>query len=189
MTTTEIKKLYTKTKKAYEKRTGEKYTWVMNAKQQRLGTATVCVDVVVDYEQILRNAEERLTNFENYWAEQVDDYARRAKQEARQNELHPDWGFCDFWQKVMEPEHLAESKAKALEGRKRERDGAAARLAQHGNYRHYLNTVMTTAREMIDSPELQSFLREVGGTAQVETKHEGGGEYVYIRFNYQPTAA
>lgn len=190
MTSTEIKKLYTKTKKAYEKRTGEKYTWVMNAKQQRLGTATVCVDAVVDYEQRLRNAEERLANFEHYWAEQVADYVKKAKKEAWENEHNPGWGFCDFWQKVMEPEHLAESKAKALEGRKRERDAVAAKLAQHGDFSHYFDTVMTHAREMIDSPELQSFLQEIGGTARIETNAaKTGYAEIYIRFHYQPTEA
>ena len=57
MTAQEIKKEYQRTKKAYEKRTGEKYTWVMNAKQQRLGTATVMVAIAWDYEDKMRRAE------------------------------------------------------------------------------------------------------------------------------------
>ena len=48
MNANKIKKLYTKTKKALEKRTGKSYTWVMNAKQQRLGTATVCIATALD---------------------------------------------------------------------------------------------------------------------------------------------
>lgn len=192
MAAAEIKKLYTKTKKAYEKRTGEKYTWVMNAAQQRKGTATVCVNVVCDYEARLQRAEQYLIDFEKHWAEQVADYAKRAKKEAWQNEHTPGWWFGknrDFWQKAMEPEHLAESKAKELESRKRYREAVAAKLEKHGNYARYYETATAKAREMIGSSEIQSFLQQIGGTAQVEAKQVYDTTEIHIRFFYQPSAA
>ena len=48
MTAKEIKKAYQKAKKDYEKRTGQKRTWVMNHRQQELGTATIMYVMVYD---------------------------------------------------------------------------------------------------------------------------------------------
>jgi len=191
MTAAEIKKLYTKTKKAYEKRTGEKYTWVMHAAQQRKGTATVCTSIVLDYEARLQSAEKYLASFEKDWAERVADYAKRAKKEAWQNEHTPGWYFGknnDFWQKVMQPEHLAEEKAKELQYRITHRDEAAKNLEKYGDYTRCYKKAMAEAQEMIDSPEIQSFLQQIGGTAQIDVKQGSGYAEIHIRFHYQPAA-
>ena len=113
----DIKKLYTKTKKAYEKRTGEKYTWVMNAAQQRKGTATVCTNVTVDYEASLEHAMAYLARFEHDWAKRVEDLMKDAKKEAWKNEHTPGWHYGEndyFWAERTTPEYLAQAKAQEL---------------------------------------------------------------------------
>ena len=42
MTNLEIKKLYKKTKAAFERRTGRRLTWYMSGAQMANGTATIC---------------------------------------------------------------------------------------------------------------------------------------------------
>lgn len=190
MTVTEIKKLYTKTKKAYEKRTGEKYTWVMNAAQQRKGTATVCVGVVIDYVARLQSAEQHLANFEKDWAERVADRAKRAKEEAWKNEHTPGWYFGknnDYWQILMQPEKLAEDRERELQWRKRHAAEAAERLEKYGDYTCCYKRATDKAAEMIGSPEVQIFLQQIGGTASVEAKPVCHSTEVHIRFHYQPS--
>lgn len=190
MTNTEIKKLYTKTKKAFEKRTGEKHTWVMNARQQRLGTATILVAAAYDYEEWLRKAEQAMADFEKRWAEREADYRKRAAEEARKNECTPGWYFGKndyFWQEVITPDHLAKSKAEMYDGYVRHLEEVKANREKHGTQVQQLKKGHEYAKAFIASPEVQSFLEAIGGQAVVEDKLENGALLVYVRFHYTAT--
>ena len=190
MTTTEIKKLYTKTKKAYEKRTGDKFTWVMNAKQQRLGTATVMTDYLMDYEEQLSRCEQRLAEFDTkHWPERKADYQRKAREEARRND-----GWT-FWQERTTPEYLEKVRAEMFADFTRYRDEKVEKLQKYGTYSEQYEKAVKYAKAMIQAPEIQDFLKAIGGRATLDIKEHGAGEHsysyteVYIRFHYQATKA
>ena len=189
----DIKKLYTKTKKAHEKRTGEKYTWVMNAAQQRKGTATVCTNVTVDYEASLEHAMAYLARFEHDWAKRVEDLMKDAKKEAWKNEHTPGWHYGEndyFWAERTTPEYLAQAKAQELKNREEFVENAKAYLEKYGDFATCNKRAKEQATTMLNSPEVQSFLQQIGGTAEVETKPRDGGHVLeyYIRFHYTATA-
>ena len=199
MTNTEIKKLYTKTKKAYEKRTGEKFTWVMNAKQQRLGTATVMTDYLMDYEEQLARCEKNLAEFDaKHWEPRKADYLKRAREEAWKNEHTPGWYFGRndyYWQGVVTPEHLEQSRQDMLNMFTSSRDDTIERLAKRGTYAEQYKKAVKYAEEMIQSPEIQDFLKAIGGHAVLDIKEHGATDHsysysyteVYVRFHYRAT--
>jgi hypothetical protein len=193
MTNTEIKKLYTQTKKAYEKRTGRKYTWVMNAKQQRLGTATVLAGFALDLSPRVYTAAKRLANFEQDWSELEADYIKRAQDEIRENQRHPDREPRTFWQERTTPEALARSKQSHFEELIRQRDRAVEEIEKRGNWDEYYRTELAEAQELLNSPEVQSFLEAIGGSAELQindrpaTDRRLRNAEMYVRFHYQAT--
>ena len=194
MTNTEIKKLYTKTKKAYEKRTGHKHTWVMNAKQQRLGTATILAGYPVDFGYHLRSAEEKLADIDNIWAKQEADYHKRAREEIRRNENHPDREPDTFWQEQTTPEHLAKARQSTVDMYVRARDEAIANIEKYGEWKQQYENEVKYAEEMLNSPEIQDFLKQIGGNAFLDIKDHAAGKTssryseIYIRFSYNADA-
>ena len=190
MNVTEIKKLYTKTKKAYEKRTGHKHTWVMNAKQQRLGTATVMVDYLVDYEERLRRCEQNLADFDTvHWPARKAEHLELARKEKRRND-----GWT-FWQEHTTPEALEKSREEMLQMFISGRDDAVVGLNKYGTYSEQYERAVKYAKEMIQSPEVQEFLKAIGGQAVLDVKAHNATERsysyteVYVRFHYQATEA
>lgn len=198
MTLNEIKKAYQKTKKAYEKRTGDKLTWVMNARQQALGTATIMCAVALDFEDIVQRAEKALAGFEKYWADRMADYNKRAKEEAWKNEHTPGWYFGKndtFWQDVVaNTEKLAADKAAELNRRQEVLAEAKKNLEEQGDFYSTLAAATARAEALIAAPEVQEFLKAIGGQAFVEPKEHGNHDTyhhaeVYVRFMYTPDAA
>lgn len=195
MTAQEIKKAYQKAKRAYEKRTGDKYTWVMNARQQQLGTATIMCAIAWDFEDRLRRAEKALAGFEKFWEERMADYSKRAKEEKWKNEHTPGWYFGKndtFWQDVVaNTEKLAADKASELESRHKSVETEKKNLAEHGDYNKTLEAAIAKANALITETEVQDFLKTIGGRAFVEPKEHGGDHTyhhaeVYVRFQYTP---
>lgn len=193
MKAADIKKLYTKTKKAYEKRTGDKSTWVMNAKQQRLGTATVLAAAAYDYEAALESAQNYLADHEKDFAERKAYNLREAKKEAWKNENTPGWYFGkndDFWQRHSTPEYFAQEKAEELKRRTERVERAKENLAKHGDFKASSKRAMQHALEMLNSPEVQSFLQQIGGTAEIQigsTRDNCRFTEYHIRFHYRAT--
>lgn len=198
MTLNEIKKAYQKTKKAYEKRTGDKLTWVMNARQQALGTATIMCEVALDFEDIVQRAEKAVEGFEKYWADRMADYTKRAKEEAWKNEHTPGWYFGKndtFWQDVVaNTEKLAAQKTQELTSRQETLKAAKKNLEEQGDFYNTLAAATARAEELIAAPEVQEFLKAINGQAFVEPKEHGSRDIyhhaeVYVRFMYTPDAA
>ncbi len=198
MTANEIKKAYQKTKKAYEKRTGNKLTWVMNCKQQALGTATIMCAIAWDYEDRVQRAEKAIEGFEKFWADRVADYNKRAQEEAWKNEHTPGWYFGKndtFWQDITaNTEKLVEDEAAELNRRQEVLAEAKKNLEEQGDFYNTLAAATARAEELIAAPEVQEFLKAVGGRAFVEPKEHGNDDTyhhaeVYVRFMYTPEAA
>lgn len=184
MTNAEIKKLYTKTKKALEKRIGKKYTWVMNARQQQLGTATVAVAYATDSVAGVASARE--------WAngKAVADAIKTwkaFKKHADEEEAtggaswNPRFWRDDFAKMGTLEEYAAEAQKRADEGLA----NAERFLAEHGTQAEILKHNHEYAQHLIESPEISAFLEAVGGSATIEDKTEYG-VVTYIRFHYTP---
>ena len=186
MTNPEIKKLYTKTKKAFEKRTGEKHTWVMNATQQRLGTATILVACAHDTEARVESAKRKADGAAAATAKK--DWltiSAHAEEEARTGGSK--WNPT-FWRDNMAElgtldEYMARYQRKADE----ELAEAEAYLAQHGPLHEQLKASHEYAKAFIASPEVQAFLEAIGGQATIEDKREYSRIYTYVRFHYSAT--
>ena len=194
MTNAEIKKLYTKTKKAYEKRTGDKLTWVMNARQQKLGTATIMYTMAWDYEDRLMHAKKRLESFEADWSKQMAEYNKYAKEEAWKNEHTPGWYFGNnntFWHDVVtNTEKIAADKERELAKRKEIAAEEELNLSKYGKYSETMKRTIAKAQSFIAEPEVQEFITAIGGQAVVEPKENKGSDHayrcaeIYVRFYY-----
>lgn len=165
----------------------------MNAKQQRLGTATIMCAVAWDYEDKLHRAEKALAGFEKFWEERMADYNKRAEKEKRKNEHTPGWYFGGnntFWEEVVaDSERLADDKARELERRQKSVEEEKKNLAEYGTYGRTLEAAIARANALIMEPEVQDFLKAIGGRAFVEPKEHGGDRTyhhteVYVRFQY-----
>lgn len=187
MNNTEIKKLYTKTKRAFEKRTGEKHTWVMNAKQQRLGTATILVGYSYDI-------VEKLANTKSYYsAENVQARAERSWKfyvdHATEEEATggASWNPT-YWRDILsENGSLEKMVAKSTQEAEERIAAVQAELDKAGSFANQLKNAHEYAKSFIASPEIQGFLQAIGGRAVVEDKNENGAILTYVRFLYTAT--
>ena len=188
MTNTEIKKLYTQTKKALEKRTGEKFTWVMNAKQQRLGTATVCVAYATDSVAGVERARARANGKAK--AEATRDW-EAFKRHADEEEATGGSSWNPrFWRDKFDTmgtleEYVAKKQASAEE----DLENAERFLAEHGTQAEIVKDSHEYARQLIAGPEISKFLASINGSATIEDQAHNGGVYIYIRFHYTATEA
>lgn len=184
MTTTEIKKLYTKTKKAVEKKTGDKFTWVMNGRQQQLGTATVCVACSYDTVQSVAYAREQIESGK------VEKEARRTWRSFKRDADEEAITGGGTWNPTFWRDHLAEMgtedeyAAKLLQRAHENLAKAEKKLETLGDMANQIKTAHKYAQELIASTEIQSFLAAIGGSATIEDKLDGC-LYTYIRFHYR----
>jgi hypothetical protein len=190
MTTTEIKKLYTKTKKAVEKKTGDKFTWVMNGRQQMLGTATVCVANSWDTVANVRACRNRIESgeAEKEAAKTWRAFKRHADEEAAEEAAGVKHYNPRFWRDKFDvtgtkEEYIAEQLKKAHESLA----NTEKVLETRGDQANQVKTAHEYARQLIASQEIQNFLNAIGGSATIEDKQENGGYsvYTYIRFHYK----
>lgn len=187
MTNIEIKKLYTKTKKAVEKRTGDKFTWVMNARQQALGTATVCVAYAPDSVAKVASARD--------WAngKAVADATKTWKAFKKHSDEEEATGGSSwnprFWRDKFAEMGTLEEYTEAAQRKAEEILEAAERyLAERGTQSDIVRHNHEYAKQLIESPELSAFLEAIGGSATIEDKTEYGVA-TYIRFHYTATEA
>ena len=190
MKAAEIKKLYTKTKKAVEKKTGDKFTWVMNGRQQVLGTATVCVASSWDTVANVRNCQKRIESgkAEKEAAESWQFYKREADVEAAEEAAGVKHYNSRFWRDRFDQLGTKEEYiAKKLEEARDRLAKYEEALEVRGDQANQVKTAHEYARQLIASQEIQSFLNAIGGSATIEDKSESDGFNIltYIRFHYQ----
>ena len=179
----DIKRLYKKTKAAYERRTGNKLKWFMTQQQMANGTATICTAAVIDYAEAVAQAERA--------AAKAEAVARSAWQE---EELKAAWeaaeglGFT-FWRdnlaKMTAEYGDVDGYAKAMQAAADNRLAEArAKLAAVGSQAEETERQVEAARQMAKEPEIEAFVEAVGGSTTVEVKREGWSNLVYLRFLY-----
>lgn len=183
MTNLEIKKLYKKTKAAFERRTGRKLTWVMNGAQMAKGTATICTAVVIDYAENVAELEQDAAEAEaearKYWrfverkaaaeAAEVGDWTFWRDDLAK---LTSQYGDVETYVKAMQAaadKHLAEASA--------ELDAAGSQAAE-------TERQVEAARQMSKEPEIAAFVEAIDGSTTTEVKRDGWSNLVYLRFLY-----
>ena len=188
MTTTEIKKLYTKTKKALEKREGKSHTWVMNAKQQKLGTATVCVACAIDSELKVEHARAQADGKAKADATRTwKAFEEHAAEEERTGgaSWNPRFWRDDFAKMGTMDEYVAKKQRAAEEALA----DAEQYLAEHGTQAKIVKANNEYASQLIAGPEISAFLKAIGGTATIENQPQGHAILTYIRFHYTATEA
>lgn len=185
MTNAEIKKLYTKTKQAMEKRIGKKFTWVMNAKQQKLGTATVCVAYATDSAANVEKAREWVNGKAKTEATRTwTAFAQHAAEEEKTggSSWNPRFWRDDFAKMGTLEEYTAKKQREAEE----DLEEAEQFLKEHGTQTQIVKTNTEYARQLIAGPEISAFLEAIGGSATIENQQRYGVE-TYIRFHYTAT--
>lgn len=183
MTNLEIKKLYKKTKAAFERRTGRKLTWHMSGAQMAKGTATICTASVPDFAALVRSAEN-----------EVRDAEREAKKRwffiaARAREEEADGGRNGFWREEMnllvacygDLNHMVETKRREAEAWLAEARAVSERV---GSQAAETARRCDEARNMAEDPEIAAFVEAIGGKTTVEVKRDGWRSLVYLRFHY-----
>lgn len=184
MTNLEIKKLYKKTKAAFERRTGRKLTWVMNGAQMAKGTGTICTAAVIDYAEAVAQAERGVPKAEaaarKYW--------RFCELKAVEEDIEGgDWKFWrerldDLAEEYGDVETYVEAKQAAADKRL---DEARARLAEVGSQAAETERQVEAARQMAKEPEIAAFVKAIGGSTTTEVKRDGWSNLVYLRFHYK----
>ena len=90
----------------------------------------------------------------------------------------------------MSDDHLAKVKAETLQSYRASRDEKAAALEKNGSFTQCYERAIQSAEEMLNSPEIQAFLRQIGGCASLEMHPTPSSQRacrsceVYIRFHY-----
>lgn len=188
MAANEIKKLYTKTKKALEKRTGDRFTWVMNTRQQQLGTATVCVACAIDSEAAVERARKSASGEAKASADRNwKAFAQHAAEEEQTGgaRWNPRFWRDDF-EKMGTLEEYVEKAQQRADAALRE---AEQFLAEHGTQSQIVKADAEYARQLIAGPEISAFLKAIGGSATLENQPQGSAILTYIRFHYTSTEA
>ncbi len=184
----EIKKAYQKMSKQLKK-AGFNYTCVMNARQQELGTATICFGIVKDYEAEIARAKASLEDTEAIEKELRHDMRERTR-------LMPTWrewakengSNAQFWK-----DRVAEWDAGTYEGRRRQEiidrierwlKAAQESFEKAGTLKEQYEKARERYEALSTAAPVVEFLKMVNGTAHLEYKNEHGAEYCYLRFWY-----
>ena len=185
----EIKKAYQKMSKQLKK-AGLNYTCVMNARQQKLRTATICFMFVKDYEAEIARAKASLADT----AATEKEVRQDVKDAVRRIPMYREWAQkegCsnrEFWQQLV-----AEWDAGTYEERRRQeiidRKEKWVRAAQEsfekaGTLKEQYEKAQAEYEKLRAAAPVVEFLNLVNGTTHLEYKSEHSAEYCYLRFQY-----
>lgn len=190
MTLQEIKKEYQKMSRQLKKQ-NLNYTCVMNGKQQRLGTATICFFTSMDYEARIRKAEARLADTADtmkeaktsarHWEKSIDrlrDWAADEKCSTRQT-----------WIDIVEAYDngtLVDREYKGEEDRKRSwLESCKKDFEKAGTVEDQRKRGMERLEELKTAEPVKTFCKNTGATMQLEHKEDGDMTLWYLRFFYK----
>lgn len=184
----EIKKAYQKMSRQLKKE-GLNYTCVMNARQQALGTATICIKFVMDYEAEIKRAQAALADTEKIekevrqnmkdTARMIPTWRKWAEEEGRSKE---------FWKELVEAWDAGtyeDRKRKEITGRREAwLKGAQENLEKYGTLAEQYEKARREYEELIAAAPVAEFLSLVNATTEIEYRNEGSGQVCYLRFRY-----
>lgn len=184
----DIKKAYQKMSRQLKKQ-GLNYTCVMNARQQALGTATICIKFVMDYEAEIKRAQAALADTEKIEKEVRQDM----KETARRVPMWRKWAEesgrdTEFWKELVEAWDAGtyeDRKRKEIIGRREAwLKDAQERLDRNGTITEQYEKARQEYEELKAAAPVVEFLSLVNGRTELEYKNEGNGRLCYLRFRY-----
>lgn len=187
MTSQEIKKAYQKMSRQLKKQ-GLDYTCVMNARQQKLGTATICFMLVMDYEAEIKRAQAALAD-----TQQIEKEVRQAMKHAadsmpRYREWAEGSSNAEFWRDLVESWDAGTYEDRQRKEIERRREvwlkEAQGKLDKYGTLAEQYEKARVAYEELRTAAPVVEFLNLVNGSAELEYKAEGRAELCYLRFRY-----
>lgn len=179
----EIKKDYQKLSRE-TKKLGFNYTFVMNAKQMRLGTATIYLGRVIDYETWIANIRKQdceaqaQDNYERSHS-LIDDYRSWAQNSSN----------VAYWKEVVEHYDNGTLYEYYLDSAKKHKaqrlEGVEADFEREGTPTEQLQRYQNRAEELLNCEPFQNFIKKYNVVSIVENK---SGE-LHLRLYYQAVAA
>lgn len=190
MTLQEIKKEYQKMSRRLKKQ-NLNYTCVMNAKQQRLGTATICFFSSTDYDERIKRAEAQLANT----ADTMEEAKRSAKHWEKEIGTLRRWAADEkcssrqIWIDIIEAydngtlvdreyQRKEEQKSSWLKSCKED-------FEKYGTLKEQHKRGMERLEELKMADPVKTFCKNTGATMQLEYKEDGNMTFWYLRFFYK----
>lgn len=190
MTLQEIKKEYQKMSRQLKKQ-NLNYTCVMNAKQQRLGTATICFFSSMDYETRIKKAEAQLAD--------TTDTMKEAKRSAKQWEKDIDklrkWAADEkcstrqTWIDIVEAYDNGTLVDREYQREENEKsswlNSCKENFEKYGTLEEQNKRGMERLEELKTADPVKVFCKNTGATMQLEYKEDGNMALWYLRFFYK----
>lgn len=186
----DIKKAYQKMSRQLKKQ-GLNYTCVMNARQQALGTATICIKFVMDYEAEIKRAQAALAD-----TEKIEKEVRHGMKESAR--MIPTWRKWaeeattdtnkEFWKELVEAWDAGtyeDRKRKEIIGRREAwLKDAQERLDKNGTLAEQYEAARKEYEELVAAAPVAEFISLANATTEIEYRNEGNGQLCYLRFRY-----
>lgn len=183
----EIKKAYQKMSRQLKKQ-GLNYTCVMNARQQALGTATICIKFVMDYEAEIKKAQAALADTEKIEKEVRQNMKDTARMIPTWRKWAEESSNTEFWKELVEAWDAGtyeDRKRKEIIGRREAwLKDAQERLDKNGTLAEQYEKARQEYEELKATAPVAEFLNLVNGTTEMEYRNEGSGQVCYLRFKY-----
>lgn len=190
MTLQEIKKEYQKMSRQLKKQ-NLNYTCVMNARQQKLGTATICFFSSMDHEERIKRAEAQLADTDDtmkeakksarYWEREISRLRRWAADEKSSDR--------QTWIDIVEAYDngtLLDREYKREEEEKRSwLKSCKEDFEKVGTLKEQLERGMKKLAELKTADPVKAFCKNTGATMQLEYKEDGNMTLWYLRFFYK----
>lgn len=190
MTLQEIKKEYQKMSRQLKKQ-NLNYTCAMNAKQQRLGTATICFFSSMDYEARIKKAEAQLADT----ADTMKEAKRSAKQWGKDIDRLRKWAAdekCSTRQTWIDIVEAYDNGTLVDREYQREEDRKSSWLKsckedfeKYGTLEEQHKRGMERLEELKKADPVKTFCKNAEATMQLEYKEDGNMTLWYLRFFYK----
>ena len=167
------------------------YTCVMNAKQQRLGTATICFFSSMDHEARIKKAEAQLADT----ADTMKEAKRSAKQWEKDIDRLRKWAAdekCSTRQTWIDIVEAYDNGTLVDREYQREEDEKSSWLnsckedfKKNGTLEEQHKRGMKRLEELKTADPVKTFCKNTGATMQLEYKEDSNMTLWYLRFFYK----
>lgn len=184
----EIKKAYQKMSRQL-KRQGLNYTCVMNARQQELRTATICIGYVMNYEEEIEKAAKNLEDT----AGTEKEVRASMKSAAHYLPMWRKWAEeggsnAEYWKELVEAwdtetyedkcrKEIAERKEKQL-------NYSRENFANYGTVKEQKQKIKDKYEKLLAASPVVEFMEITNARTVMEYKTEHGTDFYYMRFYY-----
>lgn len=184
----EIKKAYSKMSRQLKKQ-GLNYTCVMNARQQELRTATICIGYVMDYEEEIEKATKNLEDT----AATEKEVRASMKSTARFLPMWRKWAEEDrsnaeYWKELVEAwdtgTYEDKCRKEITERKEKQLNYSRENFANYGTVKEQKQKTKDKYEKLLAASPVAEFLKTANARTVMEYKTEHGTDFYYMRFYY-----